>query len=502
MSPEGGLPYPFGLDRLFEQYEVTDPDTGRSFSYIPNKKQRMAHNCGADEIFFGGATFGGKSRWLLMHTALHCQAWGAEANTVLFRRTFPQLLKTLILECRTLFEGLLGHYKASEFCFEWDNGARTWFQHMETRDDVQNHQGANYTLIGYDELTHFEEDMYTTLWAWLRSRTNPNIHCQMLSASNPGGIGHDWVQRRFISGREPCTVYEKLVPKFEVGGVKIEPKKVRQIYIPAFATDNKVGLDNNPNYLPNLKEGMSDARFKALVEGDWDFFEGMACPEWDRSKHVIAPFRIPAYWKVIRCLDWGYMSPFYVGWLAQDPETTTIYLVDEIYGFARGPAGAIRGAEMSPHEVRTQILSHEEAARMEALYPEPRYGVADPSMWGSQGAGPNQGDLLNQGGVLFRAANRDRLLRAALLHARLRTQEATGKPGFMSFETCRGFNGCVPQLRTDRTRTEDVEKAEGDHPYDAVGYGLVELAALPAPKRLSGEERATLARSSKVPHLV
>ena len=46
--------------------------------------------------------------------------------------------------------------------------------------------------------------------------------------------------------------------------------------------------------------------------------------------HVIAPFRIPADWAIVRGFDFGYAKPFSVGWYAID-RNDTVYRIREYY---------------------------------------------------------------------------------------------------------------------------------------------------------------------------
>ena len=46
------------------------------------------------------------------------------------------------------------------------------------------------------------------------------------SSTNPGGIGHAWVKRRFIDGFEPGRVHID------------EETGARRVFIPSYVTDN------------------------------------------------------------------------------------------------------------------------------------------------------------------------------------------------------------------------------------------------------------------------
>jgi hypothetical protein len=200
-------------------------------------------------------------------------------------------------------------------------------------------------------------------------------------------------------------------------------------------------------------------------------------------------------------MDWGYTSPFSVGWLAQDPETKTIYRVDEWYGAKRGPSGGLSGVQMAAPEVREGIKNHENANVLAGNYPGPWYGVADPSMWSRQSGETTNGDLMNRGGVLFKAGNRDRLVGKQALHALLRRNPDTGKPGFFSFKTCRAFNQTMSLLMCSENGKEDVEKCDYDHPYDECRYGVMELVQAPATRQDRMDQKA-LRDLSRMPCVV
>lgn len=459
------------MDGPFNGFTIPDKRGGGGFIYRPSTKQHIAHNCCADEVFYGGAVFGGKSFWIITHTAMHCMAWGSDANTVAFRRTYDELEGSIIEEFRRIFDGRLGVYKDNKHVFEWSNGARTWFRHLERWADVQKHFSKQYTLIAFDELTHFEKKQYLYLFMRLRSPRNKAIHPQIISASNPRGMGHKWVKERFVDALKPNTVY-RFNQKMDDGSVTA----VTRCYVPARATDNKGGLENDPLYLARMKSALSDDVYRAFVGGDWGFFEGVAFPEWDERIHVIEPFPIPSNWPVIRAMDWGYASPFSVGWWARDPETSAIYRVDEWYGVRRSTSGGVRGLELSASEFRDQLWSRERANIDAGAFPLPRYGVADPSIWRRMRGELTTADIINSNRPLFTKAKNDRVYGKQILHQLLRINPVTGLPGLMSFNTNDAWNSQFPKLMLDENNPEDVEtKKQEDHAYDEGRYGVVAL---------------------------
>ena len=493
--------YPFGLDGPFTGLTLSQQSSGKDrmvVDYHPNEKQLLAHNACATEILYGGALFGGKSWWLLHHNALHCLQYGNHARTIIFRRIYDDLERSIIPQHRDLF-GKLGTYKVADRLFQWSNGAKTWFRHLEREDDVKKHDSAEYTLIVFDELTHFLESQYLYMWQRLRASSRAPVHCQIISASNPGGIGHKWVYERFIHNRKPYVVYHHHHEARHIGNVLIPEGEHTQAFILAVPTDNVAGLENNPNYLLNLAATQSPEQLKAKVAANWEAFMGLAFPEWDENRHVIEPFTIPQDWKVIRCGDWGISAPFYIGWLAQDPESRAIYLIAEWYG--RDPeAQSAKGIGLAPAAVHDGIIAREQNTRVVGDAPDPWYGVLDPACWQTpQTGGSCVADLLNGRESLFNAANNNRLLRKAAIHSLLRVQPETGKYGFYAFKTCTAFIDQMRSLQTDPHNPEDVDTKQEDHAYDGGGYGIVDLIDSLPTKTTGYETQEILRKIARIP---
>lgn len=119
---------------------------------------------------------------------------------VILRRTYPQLAIAGGLIERS-HEWLAGKAHWSEKHLRWTfpSGATLKFSHLQYESNKFDHQGAEYQFIGFDELTQFTEGQYRYLLSRLRRREGSKIPLRARSSSNPGGIGHDWVKRRFIT---------------------------------------------------------------------------------------------------------------------------------------------------------------------------------------------------------------------------------------------------------------------------------------------------------------
>jgi predicted phage terminase large subunit-like protein len=105
------------------------------------------------------------------------------------------------------------------------------------------YQSAAFQYIGFDELSHFEEQQYRYMFSRLRRLEGVEVPLRMRSASNPGGVGHDWVKRRFI-----------------------DPGSPERPFIPSRLEDNPY-LDRE-SYVESLKE-LDPTTREQLLNGDW-----------------------------------------------------------------------------------------------------------------------------------------------------------------------------------------------------------------------------------------
>jgi predicted phage terminase large subunit-like protein len=100
---------------------------------------------------------------------------------------------------------------------KWNEQKRSWafprggtlaFGHMQYEKDMYDYQGGEYHFIGFDELTQFTERQYTYLFSRLRRLANSPVPARIRAASNPGGVGHEWVHQRFlVEGHTHCRPF-------------------------------------------------------------------------------------------------------------------------------------------------------------------------------------------------------------------------------------------------------------------------------------------------------
>jgi hypothetical protein len=136
-------------------------------SYRPFPKQKAFHDCTAKYRLFGGAAGPGKSKALLMEAIFQAQKH-ERADTLLLRRTFPELESSLLSYLRRdIPRDLYESYNETKHVVKWWNGSTTKFGYCRAENDVYQYQGAEFLFIGVDELTLFTLKQ----WQFLSSRT-------------------------------------------------------------------------------------------------------------------------------------------------------------------------------------------------------------------------------------------------------------------------------------------------------------------------------------------
>lgn len=221
-------------------------DRNRWIPVTPTVPQAVFLSRWEQEAMYGGAAGGGKSIALLAAALQYVDTPGYRA--LLLRRTFPDLSQAggLMDLAHQWLHGTGAVWNEQRKLWTFPTGATLAFGYLDNDTDKYRYQGGQYQMVGFDELTQFEEPMYAYLFSRLRKPLGLPVPLRMRSASNPGGIGHEWVRRRFVSD---------------------EARQVRdRTFIPAKLDDNP-HLDRSA-YLDAL-DRLDPVTRAQLRDGDW-----------------------------------------------------------------------------------------------------------------------------------------------------------------------------------------------------------------------------------------
>ena len=443
------------------------------YDYVPHPKQALAHKVHVDELLYGGAGGGGKSRWARAEAVLLCLRVPG-VRVVIFRRTFKDLQRSVVMELRKEIPRQLATYNKTDHEFKFANGSILELGHLQRETDLDKYQGAEYQLVVFEEATHFTLDQYLYLKSRLRTAGDLRDRLQaiglrprMIATANPGGVGHNWVKARFVDPVASGTVF-RTRPSAE------EPNPGTRCYIPARATDNP---SLNPEY-HDLLNALPENRRKAMRDGDWNILDGVRFAGWREGAHVIDPGELPIPMltgqKVI-CVDYGFSAPFAAVWLCKLHDDLVV-AYREVYGTE---LTAVQQAEL------IRDLSAEEEAETGDKIPI----VMDPAMWRRQDASAHKTLDPNAPPVGSPAHDYQRVLNRTphkgvnarthgwnLLDEKLRIRPEDGLPRFLVYSSCRDLIRTLPSLPRDRRNPEDVDTTTEDHLADALRYGLMYLS--------------------------
>ena len=228
---------------------ATEPRLTAYFPHYPTPKQAAFLLLPHREAFYGGAAGGGKSDALLMAALQYVDVPGYAALIV--RRKFTELSKPEALMDRA--HEWLGssdaHWSQETKTWRFPSGATLTFGHMEYENDKYDYQSSAFQSIGFDELTEFSLTQYLYLFSRLRRLEGFPVPLRMRAASNPGGLGHEWVKQRFI----------------------VEGREKRRPFIPAKLGDNPF-LDQ-ASYIESLSQ-LDPVTRAQLLNGDWSARQG------------------------------------------------------------------------------------------------------------------------------------------------------------------------------------------------------------------------------------
>jgi Terminase large subunit, T4likevirus-type, N-terminal len=498
-------------------------------SYTPFPKQRAFHRSPAKYRLFGGAAGPGKTKALLMEAILQAHEF-AGVNTLLLRRTFPELEGSLLQYFRRdVPRDLYRSYSESKHQVEWLNGSVTRFGYCANENDVYQYQGGEYLFIGVDELTHFT----LRQWQFLTSRNRcaaPRSFPNMAGATNPGNIGHTWVKALWVE--------RQAAPGMERAD---EYNAADYDFIPARFSDNPIFAEDE-SYKATLNALPGHLK-RAFLDGDWDVIAGQYFDRFDLRRHVGRAEEIEwkPWWPRWISIDWGFEHPAATYWHAQAPAAVrsadeagggTIVRQAEPLRATHEEIGAWRDDSASPvvpgggnicersrefanaqieKSVRaaTRVVTYREyvthrtaprdlARQIIARSVDSRASRENPAekieaIYLSPDAFARRTDeasIAEQMGDVFAAAGLPRPIPAdddriggwMLMYQMLEAGE------WLITENCIELIRVLPTLIRDPARIEDAEKMDGDDAADAARYGLKSRYAA----RRSGSMRAPM----------
>lgn len=292
--------------------------------------------CKADEVLLDGPAGTGKSRACLEKINLVASKYPG-CRILLVRKTRASMSQSTLVtwETKVLPEGspiAEGAGRAHRQSYVYPNGSEVVVAGMDNPVKIMS---TEYDLIYVAEATEITEEDWESLTTRLRNKVVP--YQQLIADCNPAGPTH-WLNQRCLTKKTT-----RLLSRHE---------------------DNPTVDDA---YLTKLRN-LTGVRRKRLYEGVWAAQEGLVYP-FDAAVHVVPRFDIPADWRRIRVIDFGFTNPFVCQWWAIDPDGR-MYRYREIYRTNRIVQHHVRDIidHSGGEEFEATIADHDAEDRATAAY--------------------------------------------------------------------------------------------------------------------------------------
>lgn len=278
------------------------------------------------ECLFGGATGGAKSVALLMSALKYVHV--PKYSALLLRRSYPDLKQEggLMSLAHEWLNGSSAKWNEVDKTWTFPSGATLRFGYLDTENAKYRYQGGEYHFVGFDELTQFTESQYNYLFSRIRKRESIPVPLRMMGATNPGGIGGQWVYDRFIP--------EDFKPA-QASDLNVWYKERSDGHIVAFVPSM---LDDNPSldraaYLQSLMQ-LDEITRQQYLNGDWQiqirgdilytYSEPHSVISWSQFEKIFCTRTIPSHWKVGVFQDVGQTEshPCVTSWFATAAENS------------------------------------------------------------------------------------------------------------------------------------------------------------------------------------
>lgn len=416
----------------------------------PKQEEFLADS--AKYKLIGGASGGGKSHAFRAEAFRSNSMLGGIKGLVL-RRSRPEVQKNFVdpLMEETRYTDLDGGSKPylrsveSKNVIWFPNGSRIDIGYCENRRDVERYRGLEYDWLGIEELTQWEYEMFRLACTVLRSK-KPGVRPFFMGSCNPGGVGHGWVKRLWITKQ-----YEENERAEDYGMTRSN------------IWDNPTLLNGDPEYLQNLM-ALPEKERRARLYGDWDVFEGQYFNEYRESLHVVEPMYPIGLVRRIIAIDYGFKAPCCVLWMGIDTQGH-VWVYRELYGTGMGYAELARrisaltneGEEISCIVVDPAAIDKETEDTKTTLRKEFRKA-------GLANVVPGKNSRVEG----WRAVR-------TYLQSVKDPNTGTWYSRLHIGSNCKALTRTFPDQVHDERNPEDMNSKGEDHPLDTLRYGIMEL---------------------------
>ncbi len=434
---------------------VTSKDKLQIGSWQPQPgPQTEALRRNEKEILYGGARFGGKSvagmAWLCEPEYIS----NPQYQSLIIRKDYDDLADWI--HRARFFYGDLCEIVGNPSVIKWKAGGVTRVGHWKDKTTISKYLGHEYQKMLFEELTQgvssFEE--YQMLLGSCRS-TVEGLRAQVFCTTNPGGGGHRWVKEYFVD-KANCKAYQDPDTGYW------------RIFIPARATDNKIGLAKDPEYARWLSglQGVLGAMWR---DGSWEVFEGQFFSQIGDEEKSFDIQQSDLEGRLFGSLDGGttHNTSFGLWWVDRN------YRIHRLFTYCNNGGTHREHAQ----EIFDRLESF---AFTKGYFPE--IVVADPALWTKVKLNENMVrapideyiDLFRDRvrKTRFEKANNNKTNGCQLMKMLFRGENGMSDVRYWP-EHNRSYVDALNLAMSDKNDPEIYAKMDGDDPVDESRYGLV-----------------------------
>lgn len=424
--------------------------------YVPQPRQMAFHAAaracdvqgGPEEIGFGGARGGGKSKATIAQVALDDCQRETDLKWLFLRKVGKAARESFEDLRRQTFLNIPHDYQSHRGIVEFKKtGSRIFLGHFRNDSDIDAYLGLEYDGIAIEEDTQLSAAKKRDVKTCLRT-SKTNWRPRMYRTTNPGGIDHAGFKNEFILPWRNGTETSKR-------------------FIPATVDDN---VFVNREYRGKL-EALTGWLREAWLNGNWDIAAGQYFSTWSHDAIVKKDLKLMPGAPAWCALDYGFQHP------------TVCYLLSEYDGKKQIiDEHWRRHALASEHVVDINRMLERHGLKVADL----KAFVAGRDAFAERGSetGKTIADQYADNGIKLTRANDDRVSGATYLLKLLGRPYGEGElhiaPQIEISDRCPRLIENIPTLQHDPHRPEDVLKVDidedgngGDDPYDAARYGLM-----------------------------